>query len=700
MVAMPAVLTDGVKSVPLSQLRPEAWMPQDALDGGDTTTVQAVYKRVATVYRAVDIRAKAVSGMPFTLSRRGQDVTTDPDMQPLITRLRRLLYLNEASLCLCGASYWELATNRAGRNLTPFWLLPSTMHPLYDIQRGLYGFTRSIVQRTEPQPSYETHLPLDRVVYWWLPNLFAELGPGDPPAVAALGSAAVLLNMQRFTAGFFARGAIKMVLLTVEGNAKESEMQRLEAWWRRMVRGVKSAWEGAAIRANVKPMVIGEGLESLGNSTLTQDSKDDIATGMGVPHSLLFANAANYATAQQDVLNFYTFTIVPECTGVMQEPLQMQYLDKLGIVLTWAPEQLECYQAALLEQAQAVMAVVGKPVLTVNEGRKFLGLGPIQDLSPEMADSTAPTAPLLPPPPAAPPALPAPVDTAAPADAAAQKAADLARWERKAIKRLLSGRPAACAFESDWIDGDDAALIAHELTHVATPEAVKALFAKKLPEPGTGLSDAEQALYDTLKRALAAHGRATLQTIMDGGILDLTQLDAALRAALLSALTETALDQALNLAQEIGVPFDPAQFADQFHQWATTYSFDQVGNLTATTRQLLQKAMSAYQATPGMTQGQLDQLLTPAFGARRAETIAITETTRAASAATDQYQAYLGENGVATERVVRTNADERVCPICGPLNGKPESVWAAQYPDGPPFHTRCRCATTLRVVEG
>jgi hypothetical protein len=35
------------------------------------------------------------------------------------------------------------------------------------------------------------------------------------------------------------------------------------------------------------------------------------------------------------------------------------------------------------------------------------------------------------------------------------------------------------------------------------------------------------------------------------------------------------------------------------------------------------------------------------------------------------------------------------CPICGPLDGTPESVWGAEFPDGPPAHVRCRCSDGL-----
>jgi hypothetical protein len=46
---------------------------------------------------------------------------------------------------------------------------------------------------------------------------------------------------------------------------------------------------------------------------------------------------------------------------------------------------------------------------------------------------------------------------------------------------------------------------------------------------------------------------------------------------------------------------------------------------------------------------------------------------------------------------VQTNAagrpDEKVCPICFPINGKPDHEWPEKYKDGPQAHHNCRCYT-------
>lgn len=46
--------------------------------------------------------------------------------------------------------------------------------------------------------------------------------------------------------------------------------------------------------------------------------------------------------------------------------------------------------------------------------------------------------------------------------------------------------------------------------------------------------------------------------------------------------------------------------------------------------------------------------------------------------------------------VWRTAADERVCPVCGPLDG---GEWPADAGPQPPAHPNCRCARVFSRVE-
>jgi hypothetical protein len=147
----------------------------------------------------------------------------------------------------------------------------------------------------------------------------------------------------------------------------------------------------------------------------------------------------------------------------------------------------------------------------------------------------------------------------------------------------------------------------------------------------------------------------------------------------------------------VGIDYDPAAVNQAALEWARTYTYDLVGKLNDTTRGVIREALATFQSQPGMTRGDIEQMLRPAFTGKRAEMIAITEVTRASSQANLQYQQQLAKGGITTERVWLTNRDERVCGICGPLHNQNEEMWSAQFPGGPPAHQRCRCAVGLEI---
>jgi HK97 family phage portal protein len=333
-------------------------------------TVRGAYGLVPYLYRGVDMRAKAISGLPWRLERLrdGADVHDELAYRGLVRGVRMRLYLTEAALCLHGAAYWLKESNHIGGNITPRWVVPTSVRPRYEARRGLVGFERWCGE------TYRCGV--DEVVHFWLPNLHAEVGPGVAPARVALNAAGVLHHLDVFTENFFRRGAIKMTLLTVEGNPSRAELDRLESWWRRLVAGARRAWQSIAIRSSVKPVVIGDGLKDTVNETLTTQRREEVCAALGVPHSLLSSDAASYATAQQDTLNFYQQTIVPQAL-LIAEVLNDQLFRALGLRWHFQPEKLEVFQAAEVQKATAIQRLVGKPVMTINEGRALMGLPPL-----------------------------------------------------------------------------------------------------------------------------------------------------------------------------------------------------------------------------------------------------------------------------------------------------------------------------------
>lgn len=370
-------LFDGTKHVALHSLDTWGWSNGADWHGGDepTLSVMQAYHLVPYLHGAVERRARGVASLPWALYRldepagAAQDVKNDPSFTGIVRGMRQRLYRTEATLCLYGMAYWVKETNRAGRNLTPRWVVPTSINPHFDLVRGLTGYVRSAGTVTQ-------ELSPDQVVAFWVPNLVSEMGPGTAPAQVALSAARLLYNLDLFADGFFRRGAIKATLLTVEGNPSKAELERLESWWRRLLTGVRQAWQSIAIRSSVKPVTIGDGLADVQSRELTKQQRENICAALGVPHSLLSADAANYATSRQDKLNFLLDTILPEA-ALIEETLNDQLFTSLGVRFVFQTEQLEEMQQYEVEKAQALSALVDGPVMTVREARRMLGLADV-----------------------------------------------------------------------------------------------------------------------------------------------------------------------------------------------------------------------------------------------------------------------------------------------------------------------------------
>lgn len=167
-----------------------------------------------------------------------------------------------------------------------------------------------------------------------------------------------------------------------------------------------------------------------------------------------------------------------------------------------------------------------------------------------------------------------------------------------------------------------------------------------------------------------------------------TALIGALQPKLEAAYTGMLLD----IAMETGIELESATASAA--QWASQYTFDLVKGMTANRRALLQGAISDFYER-GLSLGDLYARLAPEFGMQRAVSIGVTETTRAASEAQKLFGDYLRGRGLKVVDVIETSQDERVCPICGPKQGK-----RASDEGYPPYHVKCRCfANTVPESE-
>lgn len=128
-------------------------------------------------------------------------------------------------------------------------------------------------------------------------------------------------------------------------------------------------------------------------------------------------------------------------------------------------------------------------------------------------------------------------------------------------------------------------------------------------------------------------------------------------------------------------------------RWARQYSFELVKGINDTTAQRLQVAVSeAIENGEGVYDlGRRLRGVDGAFGANRADAIAITETTRAH--AQGQITSAQTAGAYGTEWMTANDEIVRKCPICWP-NHEQVRAFGDPFPSGhtePPGHPRCRC---------
>jgi len=222
---------------------------------------------------------------------------------------------------------------------------------------------------------------------------------------------------------------------------------------------------------------------------------------------------------------------------------------------------------------------------------------------------------------------------------------------------------------------------------------------------GDAKDRAERRLYKLLRTRLGEQLDEVMRLLGDPP--DLSKLDVAFWASAQGRMIADLRPQIERMAQEaiattsatVPILWDEAVIAAEAVDWARIHAGELIEDLTRHTRDLLQRVIPEFIETPGMTVGDLRRELEPAFGEVRAERIATTEVTRAFAEGTQIIQQQLATGGVQMEQVWHTSMDDKVCDLCGPLDGQPESLWAEKSPgtDGPPpRHVNCRCWTTLR----
>lgn len=655
------------------------------------------YGVVPVLYRAVNLRADALSSVPYLITRKGVTVNW-----PFKSALPNLIRDTERALLLKGAAYW-LRLFR-GNVLIGFQQLnPNTMrvypYGVFDAANPL-EFLRfdQRINGTQYGP-WNIH----EIVYFREPSLLDDYGPGLAPAAVALQSAQLSHYIERFASAFFEHGAQPVTIMSMPSDMAENEFKRFKLEYMNRFIGVWNSFRTLFVRGgDIKAQSITPALKDLMLNDLAQRVNNSVGTVFGVPQTMLEASAANYATANSDRQSFWRETIIPRLS-VIQQIINEQLLFPLGYELTFQPETLDVMQTDEAQRAGSLLQLVQAGV-PLSGAMDILGYKNIEDVLQINTSNNAgvidPNAPKTPEPLAAERNItkPAPI-LALPMETASVPMLfwdDLTRWEQKAIRRIKSGGNGT-KFVGSSIPAELELYISYSLKTITEPIEIRAFFAGI--KATQQIRANEKKLYTKLVTILARAGDDWARQVIDDGTPDDLNLAELIKPAMVGALTNVANTRIDALGTQTQYPMDAEQRNTTVNGYLETYLPKFGLEINRTTSDVLTKAIALYRTTPGMTINDLRDVLTPAFGETRAATIAITENTRASTQTTNEYEKFLNDAGIKTELVWNTDADEQVCRICQPYDNKLIDVWGIEHPDGPPAHPNCRCDVTLRLVK-
>lgn len=700
---------------------------RDAIpDGEDVAKQGELYAKLSWIQIAVSIYAQSAAATPLHVEELQGEETKAINNHAFEQRIRQpnplqsrfeFLESHFSFRRLTGNCYWWLNRSTKDDEPTEMWIIPSQkIRPVPDGRMFLKGYLYDPGDSGRPIPLEPWEVCHFKT---WNPrSQYVGLSVVEALAIGAHGD----LAAQRYDANFYDKDNAKVPgALAFADPISDPD-------WKRMKAEIDQQHGGTKRKLMMLRNVGKGGVEwvqmSLSHADMQylekrQFTKEEIFSIIAPGLASAIAINANEASGRTGDAVFNARALYPAHVATA-EKITADILPAYGPNLVAGFEDVRHKDRQLELQEQRAAA----QVLTIDELRKKyyqedpigdergrllpaeVGKGPTDARSAEAKEAAAAAAE-----PAAPPEMtmdpavdPDAEPGAEPADDAAgpsvilggpQDAAsgELAKWERKALKRLRANRSPVCSFDSDILDDATIDDITHRLHHAVTDEDVRSAFKKA---PGDGLTPEESALYDRLRVLFGRAMPEVARAIAAGGSVDtiLGGLSGQIAAALASTLSDVVNTRIADLGSEIGLVFE---VADVGADVAGAYLSNYLTGMEATTKRAVERAVDLYRSRPGMTVGDLTRLLDGPFGVRRAELIAVTSITEASSQATQHYQTQLRTAGIESIRVWKTNVDERVCPICGPLHGQTEATWGQRLPRGAPAHLRCRCMTTLQV---
>lgn len=344
--------------------------------------VSGGYSKNELVYACINEIASSAPEAPLRVyDTENDDVRDDHPLRQLIARPNPFLSefelweLTIIHLYLAGNAFWEKVRSSAGRVVELWPLRPDRVRIVPHARDWIAGYQYRIDGRT-------FELGRDDVIHFRFPDPLNDF-LGMPPLRAALRAVATDNEMTDFAKVMLQNGALPGVVITTQEAIDEATVERLSARWKQKFGGRRRG-EPAFLQQGMEVHTVGLDMQQLAFPDLRMISETRICAALGVPPILVGAQAglarstfANYGEARR---SFWEETIAP---------LLRRFADKINTQLLpeWpGSERLEArfdtgdvsaLQELHRQTWERADAAVRSGWITVNEARAQVGFHPV-----------------------------------------------------------------------------------------------------------------------------------------------------------------------------------------------------------------------------------------------------------------------------------------------------------------------------------
>ncbi len=595
------------------------------------------------------------------LIKRPNHLMTEYEMKELLT----------IHLSITGISHWWKERNNFGDVMALWPLRPDRVGPIYDNNGGEGMRVLAGWSYAPPDGQEFIALPKRDVLTINFPDPTGESGgmvEGFGPTQVLSRQIASDNEATKFVGALLANYAAPTVALKVKApirNEKEADLIKAKA---EMEFGGLNRGRLMLLDAETDIQVIGFNLQQLEFPEIRNVSETRISAAYGVPAILAGLKAGlqmgNNRASVTEARAYFAETTLSNYWGRIQDQFTEDLAREFGedLICEFDISQVRALATHFQQKLVPVKQGFEKGVVTRNEYRNALNLSM---LPPERGDVfIVPTS-----------MIEIPVTGAAPNQPQALgEGADAAPPQNNHVDRN--------GMEPDETAEDPSHMMLTPSKSIKTAD-----FDYQ--------TEAENQLAGSIGLVLTDYWDKAVRSLRGGDAFHYDQMGQELTAALAPALIRAAVEQVQREAADMTIGFDPAEVSREASDWADTYIPGLVAGLLDTTRGVIDQTTVRMQALSTLTDEQIRTLLASGFDESRAESIGVSETTRALAIGVAIYQTMLQRVRVRTRLHYHAAHDERTCPICSASDGKREDEVGFVHP---PQHASCRCWLSLERV--